>query len=1487
MAVFRAFYRNLGRILFVSVLCIMSQISYSFGDDTTGSKRYSVTYDCNGGTLASGTTSPQMVDTNGNVTLHNGDVCSYSGHDFYMWLCSATNVSSNRGYYGGETINLGSNLTCSAVWLDSCAPGERVWTDITGLGISLNEHPIVDGTGDGDVIFSNGGMVTLAGLCSQTSGTIQMTGNPSNVRGPNCWCRVVSVQPNGGQQSSISNAPWVLQSTGGAQTGGDCRLSNNGQWVDVECTYHCAKQTFVSDWDYYLNNLLFTQSCVYPTLTYHNCPDGGSYTDPAQQSLSANSGASVTLASSCVSGGVQVASPYTFGGWYCVDTGNNVSVFTGFPVNYNLTSDTDCYAIWNEIPCYPGQESRNSPEVLGVQVGNNASSNTEWSNGITLSNLFNPDTNGMNFDGWPDVSFNNGSWTVTFGAGLCSSSVGVPYQAGVPDETSPDGSNGADFCWCRVSRVNGEPLSDYPWVFSGRGGGCDPSFCDGVCSDLIGIAESDGELDTLLESLYSKNICEYSLTYNCNNGNNAQSALSGGYHEGGEQHVSLWSASGNNVGNCSVPSGYQFGGWTCNTTESPAVSVTVDNNLLSPNYNSINVMPSYNVVCTASWTALPRYNVTFAPGDSNNDGTGTSATGSTAAITNQLSGATITLPSNGFTAPSNYMFNGWNCNQGIGNKAVGATFSMPAAHVTCTAQWTPVPTYTLTYNCGTGGSGQEPIDQDGPYSAGSSATLAPDEGGCSNNGFPFENWYCEDSNGQWVPYSNNQITMDDNITCYATWNTEYTYTLTYDCGAGSGNPPGDQYGFNANVTLASNTCNNPSGYGFNGWLCYETAQGPLTNQSTFEVAGGSYYLGTDTTCVARWEGKNPCEPGTVVDKQMEVLGMLTDLPMNDNEPWQGTNITLGDLFDGNIPASDVTLWSPNDPSGPFGVGFSGGNGQWMVEIAGMCSSDQGTPGEQGNPTPNASGTYCWCSVDGYAPYNNNPSTGDVKPLTGYPWVYLAQWNGGNSFCSNDICAQYCTDIIDGEWEWMSWQNIQTDFWSYFLYSMYTKNICQYSLTYNCNNGNNAQSALSGGTYQGGEALLLNSNLCTVPSGQVFDYWSCDNNIGNLSGSIVNPTPYNNMICTAHWKNATYSLTYNCGIGSGGSWSGGSNFSLNAQTNTATVADAANHCTAPNGYQPDVTSWNCGGQNTSVNPGSSITITGNTTCTAQWTPLTTYTVTYHDGNCVPSASNYTDPTSISAGSSYTVLNPVISSGVAGFLPNISARYCVDFLGWSTSAYDSTQTPSNQVTYGNCTHSLINGVLTGDCGTINNVSQNIDLYAICEWSPYDVTYHAGNCNGYANYTDTDALVYGQLYSILTPNSVWNNWSSSGFQGWATAEHYDNNTEWCELNSTKLYPRLIGGNGTFSGFASSGTYNGFPGDKVGSYDCKDIDLYAVCCPLNLSWFLNGGQWPEDPNSPGTQLSNQTRCEWGVGAITPLRQPTRTGYTFYGWLVTGYDTP
>ena len=45
------------------------------------------------------------------------------------------------------------------------------------------------------------------------------------------------------------------------------------------------------------------------------------------------------------------------------------------------------------------------------------------------------------------------------------------------------------------------------------------------------------------------------------------------------------------------------------------------------------------------------------------------------------------MPASTFTAPTGYHFDKWNCNNSIGDKAAAATFSMPAANVTCTAQY--------------------------------------------------------------------------------------------------------------------------------------------------------------------------------------------------------------------------------------------------------------------------------------------------------------------------------------------------------------------------------------------------------------------------------------------------------------------------------------------------------------------------------------------------------------------------------------------------------------------------------------------------------------------------------------------------------------------------------------------------------------------------------------------------------------------------------
>jgi uncharacterized repeat protein (TIGR02543 family) len=115
--------------------------------------------------------------------------------------------------------------------------------------------------------------------------------------------------------------------------------------------------------------------------------------------------------------------------------------------------------------------------------------------------------------------------------------------------------------------------------------------------------------------------------------------------------------------------GFTFGGWSCDNsigTKQPGQSITWSN---------------ADVVCTAIWTP-PAYQLSYNAGA----GSGTVPT----TVTGLNSGATPTLAAGtGVTAPANQTFTGWNCDNNIGAKNSGASVTMPAANVICTAKFTP------------------------------------------------------------------------------------------------------------------------------------------------------------------------------------------------------------------------------------------------------------------------------------------------------------------------------------------------------------------------------------------------------------------------------------------------------------------------------------------------------------------------------------------------------------------------------------------------------------------------------------------------------------------------------------------------------------------------------------------------------------------------------------------------------------------------------
>ena len=191
--------------------------------------------------------------------------------------------------------------------------------------------------------------------------------------------------------------------------------------------------------------------------------------------------------------------------------------------------------------------------------------------------------------------------------------------------------------------------------------------------------------------------------------------------------------------------GFTFGGWSCDNsigTKQPGESISWSN---------------ADVLCTAIWTP-PAFQLSY------NAGAGSGAVPTT--VTGLNTGATPTLATgSGITPPANQTFTGWNCDNSIGAKNAGATATMPAANVICTAQFTPNATYQLSYNAG-GGKGAVPASVS-ELVPGTSTSLASGAG-LKRSGFTFKGWNCDQSIGN-KSARESATQPSANVVCTAKW----------------------------------------------------------------------------------------------------------------------------------------------------------------------------------------------------------------------------------------------------------------------------------------------------------------------------------------------------------------------------------------------------------------------------------------------------------------------------------------------------------------------------------------------------------------------------------------------------------------------------------------------------------------------------------------------------------------------------------------------
>jgi uncharacterized repeat protein (TIGR02543 family) len=248
-----------------------------------------------------------------------------------------------------------------------------------------------------------------------------------------------------------------------------------------------------------------------------------------------------------------------------------------------------------------------------------------------------------------------------------------------------------------------------------------------------------------------------------------------------------------------------------------------------------------------SGTSGSTYTVTYS---------GNGATGGSVPVDGNkyLSGATITVLGNtGSLVDTGHSFAGWNtAANGSGTAyAPGATFKMGSANVTLYAQWTALPTYTVTYSGNGATGGSVPVDGN-KYLSGATVTVLANTGSLVDTGHSFAGWNTA-ANGSGTAYAPGaNFKMDPaNVTLYAQWTALSTYTVTYNGnGATGGSVPvdSDKYLSGATVTVLGNTGSLiDTGHSFAGWNTAANGSG------TAYAPGATFKMGSaNVTLYAQW-----------------------------------------------------------------------------------------------------------------------------------------------------------------------------------------------------------------------------------------------------------------------------------------------------------------------------------------------------------------------------------------------------------------------------------------------------------------------------------------------------------------------------------------------------------------------------------------------------------------------------------------------------------
>ena len=710
--------------------------------------------------------------------------------------------------------------------------------------------------------------------------------------------------------------------------------------------------------------------------------------------------------------------------------------------------------------------------------------------------------------------------------------------------------------------------------------------------------------------------------------------------------------------------------------------------------------------------APPTYTVIY----NGNSNTGGSVP--TDAITYSQSATVTVLGNTGSLSKTGYSFAGWNtAANGNGTSYVGgSTFTMGAANVTLYAQWTLIPTYTVTYNGNNNTSGSVPTDVS-TYPQSASVTVLGNMGSLLKTGYTFAGWNTA-ANGSGTSYTGGAtFTMGTaSVTLYAVWTVNTTYTVTYN-GNGNigGSVPidGNAYQQAATITVLGNTGSLfKTGYTFAGWNTAANGSG------TSYVGGATFTMGTaSVTLYAVWS-VNPTFSVTY-NGNSNTGGSV---PTDGNSYQQAATVTvLGNTE--SLLKTGYTFANWNTVANGSGTSYAGG-ATFSMGTANVTLYAQWTVNPTYIVTYNGNG-----NTGGSVPADANSylqgATITVLGNTGIltkPGSTFAGWNtmangSGVSYAGGATFSMGAANVV--------------------LYAQWTVNPT-YTVTYNGNGNTGGSVPADANSYLQGATITVLGNMGSLSkTGYTFAGWNTAANGSGTSytGGTIFSMGTANVTLFAQWTvNQTYTVTYNGNGNTGGSVP----TDANTYQQGATVTVLGNNGNlAKTGYT--FTGWNTSANGSGTGYVGGVTLTMgivNVILYAQWTPIPTYTVTYNEnGNTAGSVP--TDANTYQQGVTVTVLGNMGSLLKTGY----------SFAGWNTVANGSGT-------------SYVGG------STLTMGTANITLYA--QWTiipTYSVTYNGNGNTGGSVPIDANTYKQGVTVAVLGNNG---NLMKTGyaFAGWNTA-------------------------------------------------------------------------------------------------------------------------